>query len=384
MAVLNGIISKLNGSAGNLTFKQLGGKTVVSEKISSTTNSKTVAQQKQRMKWANIVKTYKVLRPYMKLAFGGSTNGRNDYAKFVSANLSLAPVYLTKQEVTAGACVVAPYVVTQGALRSINVAGKGNKAVTNIALGALTISADTTVSQFSNAVVENNRDFHYGDQITYFLLTQSINPVTNMPVADIDVCAIVLDKSNTATLLSLVDDRGFAVQSGCLAAKAGYDFGDHGMAWVHSRKQVSKTSVSTQFLICDNALLSEYQSDAAYDTAATSYGGANEVFLSPQSSNSLTGNTSGTTNSPAAPGGKFTLTLTASPSVGGSVTGAGQYASGAQATIKAVANSGYTFTRWSDGNTNAQRTLTITGDLTLQAVFTSNPGSNPDEQAPIE
>ena len=38
MAILKGIISKLNGSAGNLTFKQLGGKTVVSEKISSTTN----------------------------------------------------------------------------------------------------------------------------------------------------------------------------------------------------------------------------------------------------------------------------------------------------------------------------------------------------------
>ena len=30
MAILNGIISKLNGSAGNLTFKQLCGKTLVS------------------------------------------------------------------------------------------------------------------------------------------------------------------------------------------------------------------------------------------------------------------------------------------------------------------------------------------------------------------
>ena len=69
MAILKGIISKLNGSAGNLTFKQLGGKTVVSEKISSTTNAKTLPQQKQRMKWANVVRMYKVLRDYMKLAF---------------------------------------------------------------------------------------------------------------------------------------------------------------------------------------------------------------------------------------------------------------------------------------------------------------------------
>lgn len=80
----------------------------------------------------------------------------------------------------------------------------------------------------------------------------------------------------------------------------------------------------------------------------------------------------GSCGSPSAPAEKFTVTLTASPSAGGSVTGAGQYAKGSQATIKAVANSGYTFTKWSDDDTNAQRTLTITGDVTLQAIFTAN------------
>ena len=305
MAILKGIISKLNGSAGNLTFKQLGGKTVVSEKISSTTNAKTLPQQKQRMKWANVVRMYKVLRDYMKLAFGGSTNGRNDYAKFVSTNLALAPVYLTKQEVNAGACIVAPYAITQGILKSISVAGKGNQAVTSIALGSLTITADTTIAQFSNAVVTNNREFNYGDQITFFLVHQTINEVTNMPIADVEACAIVLDKNNSATLLPLVDDRGFAVQSGCLAAKAGYDFGDHGMAWVHSRKQAGKTLVSTQYLICDNALLTEYQSEAAYDMAAESYGGTNTVFLSPNSAASAA-SADGSANSGSGSGGSST------------------------------------------------------------------------------
>ena len=321
MAILKGIISKLNGSAGNLTFKQLGGKTVVSEKISSTTDAKTLPQQKQRMKWANVVRMYKVLRDYMKLAFGGSTNGRNDYAKFVSTNLALAPVYLTKQEVNAGACIVAPYAITQGILKSISVAGKGNQAVTSIALGSLTITADTTIAQFSNAVVTNNREFNYGDQITFFLVHQTINEVTNMPIADVEACAIVLDKNNSATLLPLVDDRGFAVQSGCLAAKAGYDFGDHGMAWVHSRKQAGKTLVSTQYLICDNALLTEYQSEAAYDMAAESYGGTNTVFLSPNSAasaaNALAAGDSGSSTS----GGSQTPSGGGSGSYSGSGSG---------------------------------------------------------------
>ena len=325
MAILKGIISKLNGSAGNLTFKQLGGKTVVSEKISSTTDAKTLPQQKQRMKWANVVRMYKVLRDYMKLAFGGSTNGRNDYAKFVSTNLALAPVYLTKQEVNAGACIVAPYAITQGALKSIVVEGKGNQAVTSIALGSLTITADTTIAQFSNAVVTNNREFNYGDQITFFLVHQTINEVTNMPIADVEACAIVLDKNNSATLLPLVDDRGFAVQSGCLAAKAGYDFGDHGMAWVHSRKQAGKTLVSTQYLICDNALLTEYQSEAAYDMAAESYGGTNTVFLSPNSAASAaladgSANSGGSTSGGSQTGGSSSDSGSGSqtPSGGGS------------------------------------------------------------------
>ena len=83
MAILNGIISKLCGSAGNLTFKRNGGQTVVSEKITQKKDAKTGQQLKQRMKWANIIREYQVLQPYMKLAFGGTRNRRSDYHKFV-------------------------------------------------------------------------------------------------------------------------------------------------------------------------------------------------------------------------------------------------------------------------------------------------------------
>ena len=283
MAILKGIISKMNGSAGNLTFKQSGGQTVVSEKVTQTTDAKTELQQKQRMKWANVIRMYQVLRPYMKLAFGGSQNGRTDYNKFVSVNLALQPVYLTKAEVNAGACVVAPYKITQGKLKSISVAGKAGEAITNISLGSLTITTDTTVAEFSNAVVQNNKFFEYGDQITYFLVSQEVNDVTATPMADVDACCIVLDKSRATKLLSLVDPRGFASRDGFLAAQADADFGNHGMVWIHSRKNPSDgtTMVSAQFLICENALLAQYQGQDAYDTAVSSYGGANTVFLTP-------------------------------------------------------------------------------------------------------
>ena len=261
MARLNGILSKLKGSVGSLTFKQNGGQTVVSEKITQTTNAKTEFQQKQRLKWANVIREYHVLQPYMKLAFGGTRNGRNDYNKFMSTNLSMTPVYLTKAEVNAGMCIVAPYEITHGTIRSIAVSGKGKKAVTDIRLGTLNITETTSVAEFSNAVVQNNKLYNYGDQITYFLVHQVVNEVTNIPMAEVDACCIVLDKSSEAKLLSLIDARGFSVQEGHLAAQADNDFSDHGMVWIHSRKQSSKTLISTQCLICENNLLAEYQSE---------------------------------------------------------------------------------------------------------------------------
>lgn len=54
----------------------------------------------------------------------------------------------------------------------------------------------------------------------------------------------------------------------------------------------------------------------------------------------------------------FVISLTAG--TGGTVSGAGTYNVGSTATIKATPNSGYRFVKWSDGNTNAERQITIT------------------------
>lgn len=244
----------------------------MSEKVTETTNAKTELQLKHRMKWANIIREYQVLQPYMKLAFGGTRDGRNDYNKFVSANLMQNPVYLSKEDVNAGVCIVAPYEITHGTIKSVSVSGTGKNAVTDISLGALKISESTTLAEFSNAVVQNNNTYEYGDQITYFLLTQEVNDVTNMPLAVVDACCIVLSKSSNAKLLTLVDKRGFSMKDGYLAALETNDFGDHGMAWIHSRNHRNKTIVSTQFLICENKLLAQYQNEEAYTEAVESYG----------------------------------------------------------------------------------------------------------------
>ena len=65
----------------------------------------------------------------------------------------------------------------------------------------------------------------------------------------------------------------------------------------------------------------------------------------------------------------YTVTLSAE---NGTVTGAGNYNHGAGVTLTATPNEGYHFVRWSDGDTNATRNITITSNVTLTAEFAIN------------
>ncbi len=55
----------------------------------------------------------------------------------------------------------------------------------------------------------------------------------------------------------------------------------------------------------------------------------------------------------------YTLTTTASPSAGGTVSGAGSYASGATATVTATPAAGYTFTGWSGAASGTTNPLSV-------------------------
>ena len=73
----------------------------------------------------------------------------------------------------------------------------------------------------------------------------------------------------------------------------------------------------------------------------------------------------------------YTLTVTAG--TGGTASGGGTYNYGATATLKATPSAGYHFVKWSDGNTNASRTVTVTGNATYTATFEQDPYLNLDK-----
>ena len=294
----------MTGSVGQLTFKKSSIGTVVSEKPASVKNARTPAQQRQRMKWVNMVRHYSGIAPLLAMGFEKKNPGVTDYNMFVKVNAANIAVYMSKTLADAGACIAAPYQLTQGSVTSINVSGKGADSKTNIALAGLNITAQTTVAEFSNAVVLNNPEFNYGDKISFFDIVQKVNADTLVPYCVFKAHNVVLDKESQAKLWDVTGKAGFASVDGFLGFGGDSSHGDGCFAWVHSVKKNGKTRVSTQYLIDNNPLLEEYITEEAYNKAVKSYGGSNTVFLSPdkQSDNDSTAGSAGSDDS-GTPGG---------------------------------------------------------------------------------
>ena len=300
MGKLSGIISKISGSAGNVTFKVRNGETIVSEKVTHIRNPRSNAQMQTRTKWGNIIAMYKGIRPLLNYGFENKPKNLSDYNMFVKLNMQRPAVYLTKQQVAGGGCVACAYQITQGSLPSIVISGTGNNSATDIYLGSLTIGASTTVAEFSQAVVNNNADYKYGDQISFFEITQQTNAETGIPYCQFSASKVILDAADTSVLWDVAGRAGFYGQDSMLGHYGAAFVGAFG--WVHSRKSDGKTLVSSQNLIAVNAtLLAEHQGDAAYTLSKSSYGASIESFLIPDGDAS--NSTAGGGNAPSGGGG---------------------------------------------------------------------------------
>lgn len=280
MGKLTGIISKISGSAGNVTFKLRSGETIVSEKVTQVRNPRTNAQMQTRTKWGNIIAMYKGIRPLLNYGFENKPKNLSDYNMFVKVNMQRTPIYLTKQAVAGGACIATAYQISQGSLPAIVVSGSGQNGKTDIRLGGLTIGSNTTVADFSAAVVNNNPDYKYGDQISFFLVKQLVNANTEIPYCQFSAAKVILDAANEDLLTDVTGgSTGFKAVDGNLG-HSGSD-GDCAYTWVHTRKADGKTLVSSQDLLVANTKEADYQGDNAYTLSKSSYGSGIESFLVP-------------------------------------------------------------------------------------------------------
>lgn len=84
-------------------------------------------------------------------------------------------------------------------------------------------------------------------------------------------------------------------------------------------------------------------------------------------------------------GGDVVITVKASPTAGGTVSGGGSYNEGDEVTLVATPKSGYAFSQWSDGVTTATRTITVgSSSKTYTAVFVERSSYALDDTADVQ
>ena len=288
MAILRGIGTRLRGSAGDWTFSENGGDTVAKQKVPAKSNAKrTMASMKNRVQWGNLVNFWKAFGGTLKPSFENKAPRVSDYNAFIAANIGLVPVYLTKTERRANGAVVAPMQITRGSLRTVeHTMDVPGKVVTDIAVGDLAIDGDTSVADFSRAVVANSEDYAYGDQISCYVMLQNVNPDSGVPFVTVKAFEVTLGVDDESTMLSqVVDINYFKSIDGKLGNGAAFV---GGIAYVHSRKSPSGTKVSTQRIVVNNTALAAYQTAAARDKAVLSYGGiSGNDFLTPNDTDTV-------------------------------------------------------------------------------------------------
>lgn len=274
MSKFVGIFRKQRGKVGDFVFRKQGSEYIVSEKPPKKgTSEGTRNQAMYRAQWGNLVRFWQSFSGLDKPSFEAATINVSHFNLYMRANINGSRVYLTKEDVRLGACVVAPYRVSEGTLPNIQLELGGNGSfLSSIVLGELEVSASTTIAEFSNALLENNNDFENGDQIAVFVATQILDPTGGIPRVFMKSAKIELNIADTETTLYSVMPLSIAnYGEGSFDVVGG--LGDTGAVMIHSRKTSDgRTLVSTQSFVVNNTILAQYNTPDARLKAAESYG----------------------------------------------------------------------------------------------------------------
>lgn len=278
------------GKMGRQVYYSAMGETRGRELAANVTNPRTEAQMSQRVRWSNLVNLYRANQTWMKYAFESKKRNQSDYNKFMSVNVATSPIFLTKSIAAGGGCVVAPYIITQGSLPSIEFRKIDGEWLTNLYVPAdFDIVSATTVGQVTQALLAENPALREGDQLSFIRMTQQVNSMTGVPYVIVRKYEVLLNSNDPTpfgTFMPLdyigIDSEGQTNQIVVIdSGLAG------GFVMCISRTNGGRTSVSTQSIIVANnsVLINAYSDSAALAAAIASYGETTEPFLTTATAN---------------------------------------------------------------------------------------------------
>ena len=260
------------------------------ELATSVSNPRTQSQMAQRVKWSQLVSFYRANADWMKYAYETKTPQQSEYNKFMQLNTANSNIYMTKEQASFGACVVMPYIMTQGSLPSINFTAESGSWPSNIYYpsGSFLLES-TTIAEFSQKLIAQNPAMRNGDQLSFVRFTQEQDWNTGYPFVQVRKYELVLDITSTELVSAYLPlDYISVVNVGTPNQLAVVDSGlSGGFILVLSRTQGGKTLVSSQSIITTRmeGIITAFSSAEKLATSIASYGETPDAFLSSTTAN---------------------------------------------------------------------------------------------------
>ena len=287
MAKFHGLIKgDMKGNAGQLSFRQQGGMTIVSGRIynnKSAGEGSSYAQREQRIRLAGVVNLYKAISLFEKKAWEGKPANVSDYNMFVKKNLAAGNVYFTKEQASLGACYPMSCLVAQGSMSPIALTWVTENITSDLSLGEFTIESQASVGELSAAIIANNYGYKQGDKITFGLCRIVWLQVgeTRFPSVQTEYIELTLDTTSEA----LVGDVCASAHASFSSADGKLTINAEGDACliVHTREENNRLLCSTQMMVLQvrTGATQPYSTDEAKAAAATSYGYQPTVLIQP-------------------------------------------------------------------------------------------------------
>ena len=287
MAKFHGLIKgDMKGNAGQLSFRQQDGMTIVSGRIynnKSAGNGASYAQREQRIRIAGLVNLYKAIAAFEKKAWEGKPARVSDYNMFVKKNLSAANVYFTKEQASMGACYPMRCLVAQGSMSPIELTWITEKITSNLELGTFDIMDQATIGDLSAAIIDNNYGYKQGDKITFGLCRIVWLQVgeTRFPSVQTEYIELTLDTASEAQCGDVLKSAHASFNS--LDGKMKIEAEGDACVIVHTREENNKLLCSTQNMVLQvrSGATQPYSTDEAKEAAAQSYGYQPTVLIQP-------------------------------------------------------------------------------------------------------
>lgn len=283
----NMLLGYASGKVGSLVFARRLGQQVTRPYNATPANPKTRSQMSRRIKWANVINMWRLMKPFIQMGMQNRKTTQSDYNKFVSLNINQSEAYLLKDEARQGATLLAPYIITSG---NLGVRSMRSAAITDVAVGSINLAA-ATIGELSGAIISNNQGFQVGDQITVFALGQDL--VAGIPqVLPYAYKFLLAEQSDDTPAIDAIEVFGAvdpAVEDGFLAFEfSGVEYSSYAGAVVQSRLladgvlAVSDSRLAVDFEV-DGVSQSRNPFAVTQSEALASYGYNADAFLSPAS-----------------------------------------------------------------------------------------------------